>query len=86
MDEDLASLKKNKTWTITSLPKTKVVTGCKWVYKIKYNVDGTIDRYKTRLVAKNYTQLEGLDFIDAFSLIAKLITVRLLLSLVIIHN
>jgi len=42
MDEEIAALGKNKTWTITFLPKNKFVVGCKWVYKVKYNVDGII--------------------------------------------
>ena len=52
MVEELQALEKNNTWTITSLPKGKKPVGCKWVYKIKYNSDGTIERYKARLVAK----------------------------------
>jgi len=45
-------LESNQTWEIVLLPKNKIAIGCKLVFKIKYNVDGTVERYKARLVAK----------------------------------
>ena len=76
----------NKTWTIESLPPGKNVVGCKWVYTIKYNADGTIERYKAHLVAKGFTQHEGVDFTDTFSPVAKLASVKLLLGLAAIQG
>jgi Reverse transcriptase (RNA-dependent DNA polymerase) len=60
--EKLNALEKNKTWVITQLPKNKKLILCKWIFKIKYNSDGTIERYKARLVAKSYTQTYGIDY------------------------
>jgi len=69
----------NNTWTLTTLPPTANVVGCKWVFKKKYNVDGSLQRYKTRLVAKGFHQREGHDFTDTFSPVIKPTTIRLVL-------
>jgi len=79
MQAELQALAANNTWQLTPLPPRKKTIGCKWVYKIKYHFDGTIEHHKARVVAKGFTQLEGLDFLDTFALVAKLTTLRLLL-------
>jgi len=80
MQEELDALNANHTWQLVPLFKGKKTIGCKWVYKIKHKSDETLDRYKAHLVAKGYTQLEGLDFLDTFTPITKLTTLRLLLA------
>lgn len=64
-----------------TLPSRKNVVGYKWIFTIKYNADGTVELYKSRLVAQGFTQQEGVDYLDTFSHVAKLTSVKLLLSL-----
>lgn len=62
------------------------IIGCKWVYHTKHKVYGSVERYKARLVAKGFNQVVGEDFLDTFSLMVKLTTVRLLLSFFFLKN
>jgi hypothetical protein len=86
MDEEFQALQKQGTWALVPAPSTKNIVGCKWVYKLKYNSDGTISRYKARLVAKGFHQQYGVDFEENFSPVVKPPTVRLVLSLAVSLN
>ena len=80
MNAEIVALEANNTWTITPLPPNKHPIGYKWVYKIKYKADGFIKRYKARLITKGFTQKEGLDYIETFNHIAKMVSIKRVLA------
>ncbi|XP_013639256.1 PREDICTED: uncharacterized protein LOC106344416 [Brassica oleracea var. oleracea] len=71
----------NNTWYEVELPKGKRAVTSRWIFTIKYNADGTVERRKTRLVARGFTQTYGEDYLDTFAPVAKLHTIRIILSL-----
>lgn len=86
MTEEIEALKKQGTWDLVPLPTGKNIVRSKWVYKLKKNPDGTISRYKARLVAHGYSQEKGLDYEETFSPVVKHSTVSLILALVAIYR
>lgn len=81
MQQEIAALEDNASWTVMELPPGKKAIGCRWVCKIKYYADGQVERYKARLVSKGYSQTEGIDYHGTFSPMVKMVTVRTLLQL-----
>ncbi|CAL1356682.1 unnamed protein product [Linum trigynum] len=86
MQREIDALIANGTWSLVNLPPGKRRIACKWVFKVKFNPDGTVERYKARLVAKGFTQVEGIDFHDTFAPVAKLVTVRCLLAVAVTRD
>jgi hypothetical protein len=76
----------NDTWELIDRPYGCKLVGCKWVFKKKLRPDGTIGKYRVRLVVKGYTQKEGEDFFDTYSHVARLTTIHVLLSLATSHG
>lgn len=81
MQDEIHALNCNRTWTYASLPLGKEAIKCKYAYYIKYKANGTMERYKARLVVKGYSQVEGEDFTDTFAQVAKTTPARYLLTL-----
>lgn len=75
MVDEIYALEQNLTRDLVPLLPDKRLTSCKWSYMIKYKADGSIGRYKARLVAKSFTQQEGIDFLDTFFPVAKVPTI-----------
>jgi hypothetical protein len=82
MDEEMVMLDTSVTWELVALPKDKKTVGCKWVYKIKHNADGFMNRYKTKLVTKGYAQTYGIDYEGTYSPIAKMTIIRAIIVMV----
>ena len=81
MDEEVSSLYENHTWDLVDPPANTPILKGKWVYRLKYNIDGQISRYKARWVAKSFHQREGMNFEETFSLVVKSCTTQVLHAL-----
>ena len=70
MDEEMQALVSRGTWELVNRPPGASVVSCKWVFTVKYKLDGSVDRYKARLVARGFTQIYGVDYAETFSSVA----------------
>jgi hypothetical protein len=86
MVDEYNALLQNKTWTFVPPSSSHNVIDCKWVFKLKYKIDGSVDRNKARLVAKGYKQRLGINYDDTFSPVVKPMTIRLVFSLAVSHG
>lgn len=81
IENEVLSLLKMRTWDIVRTSDSKGIIGCRFVLSNKYNANGDIDRRKARLVAKGYSQVIGVNYHETFAPVARLDTLRLLLTL-----
>ena len=76
----------NQVWDLVKAPNDIKHVGCKWVYKRKREIDGKVETFKVRLMAKEYTQKEVIDYKETFSPVVMLKSIRILLSIVVHYN
>ena len=86
MNTEMESLKENDVWDLVEPPVGQKIIGCKWVYKIKTGEDGSVQRYKARLVAQGFTQKYGTDFDETFCPVVRQESLRLLMALSVQHG
>lgn len=79
--DEIFSIEKNDTWDLVELPAGVKPIGLKWVFKIKRNADGSISKYKARLVEKGYVQRHGIDYDEVFATVARIETIRVIIAL-----
>ena len=80
MRSEIDSMHSNQVWTLVDPPEGIVLIGCKWIFKRKIGGDENVETFKARLVAKSYSQHEGIDYQDTFSSVAMLKFIRILLT------
>lgn len=81
MKNEIAAIEKNDTWELVDFPQDKTRIGFKWIYKTKLNEKGQIEKHKARLVAKGYVQQPNIDYEETFALVARLDTIRTVLTI-----
>ena len=86
MKEEFSALQRNHTWELVPFSKDMNLIGCKWVFRVKYNPNGTILKHKTRLVAKGFLQNPGINYVETFSPVVKAPTIRVLFSLAVTYG
>ena len=79
-------LVRNNTWTLVPFHLSMNVMDNKWIFRVKYNPNGTIHRYKAKLLAKGFQEYAGMEFIDTFSLMIKTSTIRVIFTLVVTYH
>lgn len=81
MDEEYQSIIKNDVWDVVPRPKGKSVVSSKWLFKIKHNDDGSIEKYKARFVARGFSQKEGMDYEETFAPVARYTSIRTIIAI-----
>ncbi|GJR73646.1 zinc finger, CCHC-type containing protein [Tanacetum coccineum] len=86
INDDMDSIMGNNTWVLADLPPGCKPLCCKWIFKRKLKVDGTIENFNARLVIQGFRKKSGIDYFDTYALVARISTIRLLIDMASIHN
>nr|GEY97939.1 zinc finger, CCHC-type [Tanacetum cinerariifolium] len=86
INDKMDSIIGNNTWVLVDLPPCCKPLGCKWIFKIKLKLDGTVEKFKVRLVIHGFKQKSGIDYFDTYAPVACISTIRLLIAMTSIHN
>ena len=86
MEDELKSMSSKKVWDVGEIPTGAKMVGCKWVYKIKYDSKGNIEKFKARLVAKGFTHREGIDYNETFSTVSTKDSFRIVMTFVALYD
>ena len=82
MVEEYSSIMTNDVWEEVPRPQDKSVVGSRWIYKVKYFADGSVEKYKARFVAKGHAQKEGIDYEETFTPVARYTSIRTVICFV----
>ncbi|GJU41998.1 zinc finger, CCHC-type containing protein [Tanacetum coccineum] len=86
INDDMGSIMGNNTWVLADLPPGCKPLGCKWIFKRKLKVDGTVEKFNARLVIQGFKQKSGIDYFDTYALVARISTIRLLIAIALSHS
>ena len=86
INNEIKSIMYNHTWELVDLPPGAKTIGCKWIFKRKLKQDGSIEKYKARLVAKCFKQMNDVDYFDIFAPVTRITSIKVLIALASIHN
>ncbi|GJY76947.1 zinc finger, CCHC-type containing protein [Tanacetum coccineum] len=86
INNEMESIMGNNTWVLVDLPPGYKPLGCKWIFKRKLKVDGTIEKFKARLVIQCFKRKSGIDYVDTYTPVVRISTIRLLIAMASIHN
>ena len=81
MVEEYDSIVKNSAWEVVPRPVKKSVVGYRWIYKVKQSLDGSVEKYKARFVARGFSQVEGIDYEENFAPVVRYSSIRSILAL-----
>ncbi|GJW93558.1 zinc finger, CCHC-type containing protein [Tanacetum coccineum] len=86
INDEMDSIMGNNTWVLADLPPGYRPVGCKWIFKRKLKVDGTVEKFKARLFIQGFKQKSGINYFDTYTPVARISTIRLLIAMTVIHN